>query len=175
MANRIFKEKLRKIRAENARRTATHLQERTEEDMAHSDQTVATFNYRERVESLIDDLIQNFCKEAPQFSLSRGFFDGYYSLTTKTEETLIDSEGSSRSYFSRIMLLLNPQMEAQTFSIECRKTVRDVDLETVREETAMNDGGIATLGKFAENQFIEFAESYFSETELSEPVETPVG
>ena len=75
MTNR-FKDKLREIRDAGVRRSEASHKERSLEDMARSQKTVAAFEYRERVEKAIEELVENFLGEAPGFHLSRGFFEG---------------------------------------------------------------------------------------------------
>ena len=168
-----FQDKLRRIRDASRERSEQTHKVRTEEDIHRSEKTVQAFEYRERVEAGIEDLVASFQEEAPNFVLTRGFFEGKYMLALRLDEQLLDEEGRSGSYFSRLMLLLDPRSEDGEFNVQCRKTIRDRDLETTTKTTAMDDANVATLAEFIEAQFVAFAEAYFGDSSLTRPASVP--
>ncbi len=168
MSNR-FKDTLKKIRDDSTKRSVAGLAVRSEADLERSADTVRAFEFRESVEKVIEEFVENFQAEAESFVLTRGFFEGKYMLALRADEQLNDANGDVGGYFSRVMFLLDPHSEDGEFSIQCRRTVRNVDTETNTCSTAMTDEAKVELGAFIEKQFIDFAERYFAETELTAP------
>ncbi len=168
MATR-FKDKLKQIRDASTQRSVIDLKLRSEEDLVKSQRTVKAFEFRESVEAVITELVKSFQAEAPVFVLNRGFFEGKYMLALRLNEELVDSEGRADRYFSRLMFLLDPHTDQDAFDLQCRKTVRNRDLESHSVRSEMTDAGRTTLSEFIEAQFLEFAEQYFGETSLSKP------
>ena len=164
-----FRDKLKQIRDASQKRSAQSHRERTEEDIQRSQLTVAAFEFREQLEAVIDDFVANFHTEAPGFVLTRGFFEGKYMLALRLDEQLLDTEGRLDGYFSRLVFLLDPHSATQDFGIQCRKTIRNRDLETTNDAAPMTDEGREQLSAFIEAQFLAFAEAYFGETNLSKP------
>ena len=164
-----FKDKLRKIRDASEKRSGESLRQRSDEDLARSQRTVHAFEFREGVEAVIEDLTKNFQSEAPGFVLTRGFFEGKYMLALRCDEELLDADGKPARYFSRLMFLLDPHGENDTFALTAKKTIRNRDMESGGSSGPMNDAGKAELGKFIETQFLDFAERYFGEHTLSRP------
>ncbi len=172
MTNR-FRDKLKQIRDASQKRSEASHKVRSAADIQRSLLTVAAFDYREQLESVIDDFVDNFLTEAPGFALTRGFFEGKYMLALRSDERLIDGDGQIGSYFSRLMFLLDPHSNDKTFGIQCRKTIRNRDLETHSHATTMDDSGREELEQFIEAQFLGFAEGYFGETNLTKPASVP--
>jgi len=168
-----FRDKLKQIRDASQKRSAQSHRERTEEDIHRSQQTVAAFEFREQLEVVIDEFVANFLTEAPGFTLTRGFFEGKYMLSLRLEEQLLDQNGHLDGYFSRLMFLLDPRSAAREFAIQCRKTIRNKDMETTNLLSTMDPPGRTALGEFIEAQFLAFAEAYFGETNLSRPASVP--
>lgn len=168
MSNR-FKDTLKKIRDDSTKRTVAGLAVRSAAELEKSERTVATFEFRESIEKVIEEFSTNFQAEAPSFVLTRGFFEGKYMLALRAQEQLNDANGDEGAYFSRIMFLLDPHGEGEEFVIQCRRTVRNVDTETTSSTAPMVDASKAELAGFIEQQFIDFAERYFAETELTAP------
>ena len=172
MASR-FRDKLKKIRdASQARSEASH-RARTQEDIDRSEKTVRAFEYRESVEAVIEELVRNFQAEAPGFVLTRGFFEGKYMLALRLDEQLLDTNGRVDSYFSRLMFLLDPHSSDNTFGVQCRKTIRNRDMDTLSHGGAMTDDEQAGFAGFIEEQFVSFAEAYFGDTSLTRPSRVP--
>lgn len=168
MSNR-FKQKLKEIRDESQRRAVVSHKARTDEDLHRSEKTVQSFDFRERVEAVIDELVLNFQGEAPGFVLHRGFFEGKYMLAMRLEEQLVDESGKPGQYFSRLVFLLDPHSSDDSFTVECRKTIRNRDLETLSRSGAMATEELEVYGEFVEQQFLTFAEAYFADTDLTRP------
>lgn len=168
MSNR-FKQKLKEIRDESERRAVVSHKTRTDEDLHRSEKTVKSFEFRERVEAVIEELVTNFQAEAPGFVLTRGFFEGKYMLAMRLEEQLVNEDGKPGQYFSRLVFLLDPHSEDDTFAVECRKTIRNRDGETLSRSGAMAKEEMATYSDFVEQQFLAFAEAYFADTDLTRP------
>lgn len=168
MSNR-FKDTLKKIRDDSAKRNVAGLAVRSEADLEKSARTVHAFEFRENIEKVIEEFVANFQAEAPSFVLTRGFFEGKYMLALRADEQLNDANGDIGTYFSRIMFLLDPHGEDDEFAMQCRRTVRNLDAETTSCTTPMVDDAKADLAAFIEQQFIDFAERYFAETELTAP------
>jgi hypothetical protein len=171
--NSRFQDKLREIRDAGERRSEASHKERSLEDMARSQKTVAAFEYRERVEKVIEDLVTNFLDEAPGFVLSRGFFEGKYMLALRFDESLTDDEGRGGHSYSRLMLLLAPHSEDDSFEIQCRKTIRNRDVETQSATAPMTIDALPEHASFIEDQFLSFARVYFGETPISRPASLP--
>ncbi|MCB9898977.1 MAG: hypothetical protein H6825_13310 [Planctomycetes bacterium] len=172
MASR-FRDKLKKIRdASQARSEASH-KARTQEDIDRTEKTVRAFEYREEIEAVIEELVRNFQAEAPDFVLTRGFFEGKYMLALRLDEQLLDANGRIDSYFSRLMLLLDPHTNENTFGVQCRKTIRNRDLETTVHADRMDEAAKEGFGRFIEEQFLTFAEGYFGDTTLTRPSKVP--
>jgi len=168
-----FKDKLRQIRDAGARRSEISHKTRTEEDLQRSRETVKAFEFREGIEAIIEDMVTNFQAEAPGFVLTRGFYEGKYMLALRLDEKLLDEKGEPDSYYSRLMFLLAPESTSHVFSVQCRKTIRNRDLETVGHVAPMESTEMASFSEFIEEQFIAFAEGYFGETTLTRPSSVP--
>lgn len=168
-----FKDKLRQIRDAGARRSEISHRARTEEDLQRSQKTVQAFEFRESVEAVIEEMVKNFTAEAPGFVLTRGFFEGKYMLALRLDEQLLDERGEPDSYFSRLMFLLAPDSDSHVFSVQCRKTIRNRDLETLSHSAPMEATEMPSFSNFIEEQFIGFAEGYFGETSLTRPSSVP--
>jgi hypothetical protein len=164
-----FKDKLKKIRDESARRSEISLKLRSEEDLLRTQRTVRAFEFRESVEAVIEEFFKNFLPEAPGFVLTRGFFEGKYMLALRSDEELVDAEGRHGRYYSRLMFLLNPQVEEDRFSMQAKKTIRNRDVESAQLNAGMAEQDLPELAAFVEQQFLEFAERYFGESTLSRP------
>jgi hypothetical protein len=168
-----FQDKLRRIRDASRERSEQTHKVRTEEDIHRSEKTVHAFEYRESVEAGIEDLVTSFQEEAPDFVLTRGFYEGKYMLALRLDEQLLDEDGRAGSYFSRLMLLLDPRSESADFNVQCRKTIRNRDLETTTKTTPMDEESVPVLGEFIEAQFVAFAEAYFGDSSLTRPASVP--
>lgn len=168
-----FQDKLRQIRDASQKRSEVSARARTDADIQRSQKTVQAFEFRERVEAVIDEFVKNFQAEAPGFVLTRGFFEGKYMLALRADEQLLDAQGKVDRYFSRLMFLLDPHAEDDSFGAQCRKTIRNRDLETVGQTTGMNETGFEELTAFVETNFVAFAEGYFGETNLTRPASVP--
>jgi hypothetical protein len=94
-------------------------------------------------------------------------------LALRLDEQLVDGDGRLGSYFSRLVFLLDPHSSEGTFGIQCRKTIRNRDLETCSHATTMDAVGRLELDSFIETQFLSFAEGYFGETNLTRPSSVP--
>jgi hypothetical protein len=168
-----FKDKLKKIRDASTKRSEIQIKLRSEEDLLRSQKTVQAFEFRESIEAVIEDLVKNFQAEAPVFVLTRGFYEGKYMLALRSEEELVDPAGQAARYYSRLMFLLDPHVDQNCFGIQAKKTIRNRDLESTSFRGHMADEDTAGFASFVEQQFLEFAESYFGDTTLSKP--TSVG
>ena len=162
-----FKDKLKKIRDASVKRSEVHLKLRSDEDLAKSQKTVQAFEFREAVEAVIGDFVKNFQAEAPAFVLTRGLYEGKYMLAMRCDEELTDAAGRTSKYYSRLMFLLDPHVDDGSFTIQAKKTIRNRDLESVKQRGQMGESDQAAFASFVEVQFLEFAESYFGEHTLS--------
>ena len=169
MSSNRFKDTLRQIRADSETRSAAGHRDRSDAELARSDRTVHAFEFRERVEAVIEEYVQNFQAEAPGFGLTRGFFEGKYMLALRCHETLVDSDGFSDRYFSRVMFLLSPDVEAGTFAMQCRTTVRNIDHETATCSGELDEIALPIFTSFIEEQFLAFAGRYFADSDLTRP------
>ena len=170
-----FKDKLKQIRDASQKRSEISQKERSEEDLHRSEKTVRAFEFRERVEEVIEELVKNFQQEAPGFVLTRGFYEGKYMLALRLDEQLQDPAGQQDQYFSRVMFLLDPNSEDVSFGVQCRKTIRNRDVETTSHRGPMDREQIGEFSDFIEAQFIAFAEAYFGDTTLTRPASVPTG
>jgi hypothetical protein len=164
-----FKDKLKKIRDASAKRSEIHLRLRSDEDLVRSQRTVRAFEFREAVEAVIEEFVRNFQSEAPGFVLTRGFFEGKYMLALRLDEELVNSEGRTGRYFSRLLFLLDPHSDDDRFVMQCKKTIRNRDLDTDAHTGHMSPEGRAEFSNFIEAQFLDFAEHYFGENSFSKP------
>lgn len=162
-----FKDRLRQIRDASAKQNQIQLRLRTDEDVMRSQKTVQAFEFRERVEGVIEEYAHSFQSEAPGFVLTRGFFEGKYMLALRFDEA--SDEGVHRS-FSRLLFLLDPHSGDDTFNVQCKKTIRDRDVDSQLVTVPMADEGLETLGGFVETHFLDFAERYFEQrAPIAEP------
>ncbi len=164
-----FKDKLKKIRDASAKRSEIHLRLRSEEDLIRSQRTVHAFEFREGLEAVIEEFVKNFQAEAPGFVLTRGFFEGKYMLALRLDEELVNSEGRTGKYFSRLLFLLDPHTEDDRFVMQCKKTIRNRDLDSDSHQGTMTPAGQTEFAAFIEAQFLVFAERYFGESSFSKP------
>lgn len=162
-----FQDKLKEIRDAGTRQIAETRQARSLEDMERSRRTVEGLEFREKIEGMIGALATNFGEEAPSFELQRGFYEGKYLLALRADESLLDGDGHSGRYFSRLVFLLSPDGQAGTFGLECRKTVRNRDAETQLVAETMEADSLPAFEAFIEEQFLAFAAAYFRESGLS--------
>jgi hypothetical protein len=168
-----FKTRLKQIRDASERRTVASQKARSCEDMERSQKTFQGFEFREKVEAIIDELSEGFSAEADGFELSRGFYESKYMLALRLEEELTDLEGDKGNYFSRIVFLLDPHIADNAFEVQCRKTIRNRDLETTSHEAHMVTDDLASIAGFLEDQFVAFAEGYFGEMDARRPTGAP--
>jgi hypothetical protein len=164
-----FKDKLRKIRDASTKRSEIQIKLRSEEDLLRSQKTVQAFEFREAIEAVIEDLVKNFQAEAPAFVLTRGFYEGKYMLALRSEEELVDTAGHAARYYSRLMFLLDPHVDENSFAIQSKKTIRNRDMESSAFRGQMSEQDQAGFATFVEQQFLDFAEHYFGDTSLSKP------
>lgn len=164
-----FKDKLKKIRDASAKRSEIHLRLRTDEDLVRSQRTVQAFEFRESIEAVIEEFVRNFQSEAPGFVLTRGFFEGKYMLALRLDEELLNGEGRSGRYFSRLLFLLDPHPDDGRFGMQCKKTIRNRDLESDAHAGTMTPESRPDFAAFIEAQFLDFAEHYFGENSFSKP------
>ena len=168
-----FKDKLKKIRDASSKRGEIQIKLRSEEELLRSQKTVQAFEFREGIEAVIEELVKNFQVEAPAFVLTRGFYEGKYMLALRSEEELVDPEGRAARYFSRLMFLLDPHVDENSFGIQAKKTIRNRDMDSTSFRGQMADEDRDGFSSYVEQQFLEFAENYFGDTTLSKP--TSVG
>jgi len=168
-----FQDKLKQIRDASQKRSEISHKVRAEADIHRSQLTVASFEFREQLESVIEEFVENFLTAAPGFVLTRGFFEGKYMLAMRLEENLMDASGQVDGYFSRLMFLLDPHSVDHRMGLQCRKTIRNRDLETSNLVANMDSEGQQQLSDFIETQFVAFAEGYFGETHLTRPSSVP--
>ena len=166
---RRFKDKLKAMRDASTAKSKRSDKARKEEDRSRSERTAKGFEFRERVEGLIEEFAQNLEAEAPGFALSRGFYESKYMLALRLNEELADADGLVDRYFSRLMFLLSPDLDEQQFHLQCRKTIRNRDLESASLEQPMTEVGLVAVSTFIETQFIAFAEAYFAQNALTRP------
>jgi hypothetical protein len=162
-----FKDKLRKIRDASAKRGEIHLKLRSEEDLIRSQRTVHAFEFRESIEAVIEEFVRNFQAEAPGFVLTRGFFEGKYMLALRLDEELVDAGGKAARYFSRLLFLLDPHANEDQFLMQCKKTIRNRDLESESRSGPMTTDAQSDFADFIEAQFLTFAEHYFTQHALT--------
>ncbi|MFT7461937.1 MAG: hypothetical protein ACI9EF_000271 [Pseudohongiellaceae bacterium] len=161
-----FKARLKQIRDDSERRSEASHKARSHEDMERSQKTFDGFEFREKVEAIIEELAAGFCAEASGFELSRGFYEGKYQLALRLEEPLTADDGSTENYFSRLVFLLDPHIEDDILEVQCRKTIRNRDLESTSHSYHMVISDLESIEKYIENQFVSFAESYFDSSAL---------
>ena len=164
-----FKDKLKKIRDASTKRSEIQIKLRSEEDLLRSQKTVQAFEFREAIEAVIEELVKNFQAEAPTFVLTRGFYEGKYMLALRAEEELVDASGRTARYFSRLMFLLDPQVDENSFAIQAKRTIRNRDMESTSFRGQMAAEDHEGFAGYVEQQFLEFAEYYFGDTTLSKP------
>ncbi|HTE06299.1 MAG TPA: hypothetical protein VK824_08900, partial [Planctomycetota bacterium] len=116
-----------------------------------------------------EEFVKNFQSEAPGFVLTRGFFEGKYMLALRLDEELLNAEGRAGRYFSRLLFLLDPHPDDGRFVMQCKKTIRNRDLETETNAGTMSAESRTGFAGFIEAQFIDFAEHYFGENSFSKP------
>jgi hypothetical protein len=122
------------------------------------------------VQGIIEEFIDRFLVELPAFARSKGFYEGKYCIAVMADELLVDRLGGMDKYFSRISFLLDPCGEEETFMVQCKRTVRERDLETTRFSQSFLITDMSDVRLFVEQQFLEFAETYFTPSGLH-PVE----
>ncbi len=167
-----FQEKLREIRDASTRSSSRELERRSDEELARSQRTVEGFEFREKVEAVIEEFVKNFQEAATGFVLNRGFFEGKYMLALRLTEEVPDADGNVDRAYSRLMFLLGPNPESHTFSLQCRKTIRNRDQESMSDEQPMDRKGLRKISGFVESQFLAFASKYFGDKKNSEPQPT---
>lgn len=168
-----FKARLKQIRDASERRTEASQKARSSEDMQRSQKTFQGFEFREKVEAVIEELAEGFSGEAGGFELSRGFYESKYMLALRLDERLTSEDGDKGSYFSRIVFLLDPHIADDSFEVECRKTIRNRDIETTSHAAHMVTDDLASIAGFLEDQFVAFAEGYFGGMDAKHPTPTP--
>jgi len=162
-----FKDRLRQIRDQSAQQTEVQMRLRSDEDLLRTRKTVLAFEFRERGAGVIEEYAHSFQSEAPGFVLTRGFFEGKYMLALRLDEASV--EGVHRS-FSRLLFLLDPHSDEDTFAVRCKKTIRDRDVDSQLTTVPMTDEGLGTLGAFIEAHFLDFAQRFFEQgSPLGEP------
>jgi len=168
-----FKARLKQIRDASERRSEASHRARSDEDLERSQKTFQGFEFREKVEAIIEELSTGFIAEASGFELSRGFYEGKYKLALRLEEPLTGNDGSTENYFSRLVFLLDPHTDDDAIQVQCRKTIRNRDLEAATLGAHMVTEELATIEEFLEGQFVSFAEAYFDSSESLRPAGAP--
>jgi len=168
-----FKARLKQIRDASERRTEASQKARSSEDMQRAQKTFQGFEFREKVEAIIEELAEGFSGEAGGFELSRGFYESKYMLALRLDERLTSGDGDKGNYFSRIVFLLDPHIADDAFEVECRKTIRNRDLETTTHAAHMVTDDLTSIAGFLEDQFVAFAEGYFGGMDAKRPTPAP--
>ena len=116
--------------------------------------------------------------EEDDFVETRGRLDGLAAYSEQAECTLegvVDvgiglrflvrqvqrDAAGGRSSFSRLTIFMALDTESGQATLECRRTVRNRDLESDRVTVPMTAEGSASLDARIEAWFLEFAEAYF--------------
>ena len=157
-----FTDKLKAIRDACVTRSAEDAQVRKQAEAARSERTSRGIEFRERLETVIDEFTKSWQTEAPSFELKRGFFEGKYMLALRAGDEPDDGALSTDRAYSRLMFLLSPDLEEDLLQLQCRKTIRDRDLDSASVTQPMTEVGLVALTNFVEAQFVEFAERYFA-------------
>lgn len=157
-----FQERLRQIREEKDRES----KQRREQDTVAEHERLARlelrFERRERIEKMIEGYGDKFIAEVPAFSRAKSFFEGKYKIEVHNDDLLLDAAGHLTKYFSRITFLLDTQPNQGAIHIQCKKTVRNRDLDSTLSVLEMPAGALEAVEAFVEEQYVEFADAYFS-------------
>lgn len=163
-----FQDRLRQLRAEKDRET----QEKREQDSSPEDRLSSfevRFDHREKIEKVILGFGEKFLVEVPSFSLSKSFFEGKYKIELTCDDLLIDEQGHVDKYFSRITFFLDPSTWPVAMELGCKKTVRNRDQESATLSVEATEESLASLQTFVEEQFFQFASTYFSNSLSAAP------
>lgn len=157
-----FRDKLKEIRSlkEEEHRNRVPL---TDDELGLNDGTVEYFLAREEVAHQIEVLMSEFVAETPRFAISRGFFEGKYSLSLSCDELCVDGRGEVDKCYSRMNFLLGTCNAGATLTIASKVTVLNKDLPKAgTSDTLTKEGGREALRAFCEAEMVRFAEEYFS-------------
>lgn len=174
-----FQKRLREIREAKDR----EVRARQAEDLATAHDRFAAiehrFDRREKIVKVVEEHADNFAAEVEAFSRSKSFFEGMYQLEVSGDEILLDEAGTLVKRFSRITFLLDPKpagvsgvpdCDGESVLVRCKKVVRNRDLESASHLVESPDESLDDFRRFVEEQFLEFADAYFSGSKRYTPI-----
>jgi len=157
-----FRDKLKELRRD-AELQHRHRIPLTDEELGLTDGTEQCLLARDEIANEIERLMLDLSAESRQFAISRGFFEGKYSISLSCDELCPDERGELDKCFSRINFLLAPCTSDNSFSITSKITVLN------RDQAKASMAGVLTresdqekFRSFVESEMLRFAESYFS-------------
>jgi hypothetical protein len=154
--NTTFLSRLQAIRQDADRRQAQR--RRVDAVLERSEGWIRTCGFRDSLEQLVSARVDELSDEAPGFILSRSCFDGRYMLAVRQ----VHRDGvDGRSSFSRLTIFMALDTASGQATLECRRTVRNRDLEADRVTVPMTPESLQGLEARIESWFLEFAEAYF--------------
>ena len=156
-----FRDKVKEIRASEQQRVRDRVP-LSDEELGLNDGTDRYLMARDQIAKEIAVLMQDFISEAQAFAISRGFFEGKYSIALSCDELYLDTRGEAEKAFSRINFLLDPYSPDNRFSITSKLTILNRDLPKAIRRGSLEDDPLTRFTEFAEEQMLRFAQEYFA-------------
>ena len=156
-----FRDRLHKLRVteEKLARVRNRL---SDEQLGLQDGSEASDTVRERLAERIEDRMDDFRVEVPNFTVRRGFYEGKYSINMSLENHEGQAMGAVKEY-SRVTFLLSPSREDKSMTQICKVTVRNRDLQSMRVDGNVEaEDDLKSLDAFVDEQMMRFAQAYFS-------------
>ena len=157
-----FQERLRQIREERDRESRAKRDVEAALNLERLNALEQRFDRREQIERTIEGFASKFISEVPTFERTKSFFEGKYQIEVSTDDLLVDEHGSPQKLFSRIAFLIDTLVDAGQLTVVCKKTVRNRDQDPGSARVGISSTNIDEFARFAEQQFFEFADAYFS-------------
>ena len=156
-----FRQKLKEIRtAQEA--TARGRRRLTDEELGLGDGTEQVMAERTRISRRIERLMRDFMKESGGFTISRGFFEGKYSLALSCDELCLNERGEMDKCFSRIHFLLDAHSVEGSIEETTKITILNKDLPKATCKASFDsEDQMTELERFQEGEMLRFAEAYF--------------
>jgi hypothetical protein len=157
-----FRDKIKGIKSSTEARQRRRIP-LTDDELGLNDGTSECFLARDQLAHDIELMMNEFVAETPRFAISRGFFEGKYSLSLSCDEHCQDERGEIEKCFSRINFLLAARTDTNRIQITSKLTVLNKDLPKDTAEASLSDKvQMRALTTFTEGQMVRFAEEYFS-------------
>ena len=156
-----FRDKLKEIRSKEEARVRRRIP-LTDDELGLNDGTERALFVRGEIVKAVERLMADFISEATAFTVTRGFFEGKYSIALSCDEVCTDDRGESAKFYSRVNFLLDPCTAENRFGITSKITIWNKDLPKAATSGSLTaDDDLQRFREFVEAEMLRFAKAYF--------------